>query len=111
MTGIGAPNGKHAHTLLIRDADVIAEALRRALDEASPENRPGLEHALALVASAAATTETQLRARWVRSRLAAVGFAGDIASIAALKALRKAEPRLGLAEAVGLQKEAVAHPE
>ncbi|MDG5801858.1 hypothetical protein P9869_04105 [Streptomyces ossamyceticus] len=50
-------------------------------------------------------------ARWARSRLAAVGFTGDIASVAALKALRQAEPKLSLLAAVELQKEAVAHPE
>ena len=84
---------------------------RQALAGASPQERPGLERAAALVESTAAATETQLRARWVRSRLGAVGFTGDITSVAAVKALRQAEPRLSLLAAVQLQKEAVAHPE
>jgi hypothetical protein len=97
--------------LPIRDADVVAAALRRALAEASAEERPGLERAAALVESTAAATEIQLRARWVRSRLTAAGFTGNIDSVAALKTLRRAEPRLSLLAAVQLQKEAVAHPE
>lgn len=90
---------------------MVTAALRRALAEAPPEERPGLERAAALVESTAAASEGELRARWVRSRLAAVGFAGDISSVAALKALRQAEPRLSLMAAVQLQKEAVARPE
>ncbi|MFF3913868.1 hypothetical protein ACFYZB_10335 [Streptomyces sp. NPDC001852] len=104
-------NKRHDVVPVIRDADLVAVALRTALAEASPEQRPGLERAAALVESTAAATEGQVRARWVRSRLAAVGFEGDIASVAAVKALRQAEPRLSLLAAVQLQKEAVAHPE
>jgi hypothetical protein len=111
MRGTAGLHKKHDFVMLIRDADMVAETLRQALSEASPEERPGLARAAALVDSAAAATETQVRARWVRSRLAAAGFTGDISSVAALKALRQAEPRLGLAAAVRLQKEAVAHPE
>ncbi|MCX5373813.1 hypothetical protein OG613_38420 [Streptomyces sp. NBC_00015] len=115
MTGITGLSKKNNFVLAIRDADLVAAALRRALAEASPQERPGLERAAALVESTAAATETQLRARWVRSRLAAVGFTGDIASVAAVKALRQAERKLSLLAAVQLQKEAVAdaaaHPE
>ncbi|MER5198710.1 hypothetical protein ACWD3J_37670 [Streptomyces sp. NPDC002755] len=111
MTGIAGLNKKHNFVLTIRDADVVAAALRQALAEAPPEERPGLERAAALVASSAATEETRLRARWVRSRLDAVGFQGDITSVAAVKALRKAEPKLSLLAAVQLQREAAAHPE
>ncbi|MGW2647877.1 hypothetical protein ACWC2T_23845 [Streptomyces sp. NPDC001393] len=102
---------RHDVVPVIRDADLVAVALRAALAGASPEERPGLERAVALVESTAAATEGQVRARWVRSRLAAVGFEGDIASVAAVKALRQAEPRLSLLASVQLQKEAVAHPE
>ncbi|MFF1302472.1 hypothetical protein [Streptomyces sp. NPDC058307] len=109
MSAIAGLNKKHNFVLLVRDADVIAAALRQAPAEAPPEERPGLERAVALVESTAA--ETVLRARWARSRLAAVGFTGDIASVAAVRALRKAEPKLSLLAAVQLQKEAVAHPE
>ena len=110
MTGILGRNNKHDVVLLIRDADVVGAALRQALAEASPEERPGLERAAALVESTAAATESELRARWFRSRLAAAGFTGDISSVAALKALRRAEPGLSLLAAVRLQKEAVARP-
>jgi hypothetical protein len=111
MTGITGLSKKNNFVLAIRDADVVAAALRQALAGASPQERPGLERAVALVESTAAATETQLRARWARSRLAAVGFTGDITSVAAVKALRQAEPKLSLLAAVQLRKEAVAHPE
>ncbi|GGV10171.1 hypothetical protein GCM10010260_56000 [Streptomyces filipinensis] len=102
---------KHDAVLLIRDSDLVAATLRQALTEASAEERPGLERAAALVEATAAATDTQLRARWVRSRLEAVGFTGAIESVAAVKALRQAEPALSLLAAVQLQRDAVAHPE
>ncbi len=105
------PSAKHNFVLLLRDADVIGAALREALAGASPEERPGLERAVALAEAAAAETDGRLRARWVRSRLAAAGFTGDVASTAAVKALRQAEPKLSLLAAAELQKDAVAHPE
>ncbi|MFI5977655.1 hypothetical protein [Streptomyces sp. NPDC051452] len=111
MTGIMGLGRKSDVVLALRDADVVAAALRQALAEAPPQERPGLERAAALVESTAAATEDQLRARWVHARLAAVGFTGDIASVAAVRALRQAEPRLSLLAAVQLQKDAVAHPE
>ncbi|MBL1104415.1 hypothetical protein JK361_07335 [Streptomyces sp. 5-8] len=111
MKAIAGLTGKHDSVLLIRDADLVMAALRQALADAVPEERPGLERAVALVESTAAATETRVRADWVRSRLSAVGFTGDIVSIAALKALRRAEPGLSLIAAVQLQKDAVAHPE
>jgi hypothetical protein len=111
MTGITGLSKKNTFVLAIRDADVIVAALRQALAEAPPEERPGLERAVALVESTACATESGLRARWVRSRLAAVGFTGDITSVAAVKALRQAEPKLSLLAAVQLQRDAVAQPE
>ncbi|MEV4039939.1 hypothetical protein [Streptomyces umbrinus] len=111
MTGIMGLSKKNNFVLTIRDADVVAAALRQALAEASPEERPGLERAAALVEFTAAATETQLRARWVRSRLADTGFTGDITSVEAVKALRQAEPQLSLLAAVQLQKDAEANPE
>ncbi|CUW28831.1 hypothetical protein L0F81_22915 [Streptomyces tricolor] len=97
--------------LVLRDSDLITAALREALDGAAEEERPGLERAVALVEDIAGASEGQLRAGWVRDRLAQVGFTGDITSVAAVKALRQAEPSLSLLAAVQLQKEAVAHPE
>ncbi|GGS11563.1 hypothetical protein GCM10010269_58400 [Streptomyces humidus] len=111
MTGIAGLNKKHNFVLVVRDADVVTAALREALAGASPEERPGLERAVALVGAAAEATETRLRADWVRSRLAAVGFTGDVSSIAAVRALRRAEKKLSLLAAVELQKDTVACPE
>ncbi|MEU2060832.1 hypothetical protein [Streptomyces sp. NPDC013455] len=111
MKAITGLTRKTDSILLIRDADLVTAALRQALAEAAPEERPGLERAAALVESTAAATESQVRADWVRARLATVGFAGDVSSIEALKALRRAEPRLSLLAAVQLQKDAVTHPE
>ncbi|MFF5855542.1 hypothetical protein ACFY8B_07860 [Streptomyces sp. NPDC012751] len=100
----------HDSVLVIRDSDVIVAALREALAGASEEDRPGLERAVALAGATAGAGEGRLRADWVRARLAGVGFTGDVASVAAIKALRQAEPGLSLLAAVQLQKEAVAHP-
>ncbi|MEU0126755.1 MULTISPECIES: hypothetical protein [unclassified Streptomyces] len=111
MAALAGSNKKHNFVLVVRDSDTVTVALRQALAEASPAERPGLERAVALVESTAAATETQLRARWVRSRLAAVGFTGDIASVAAVKALRRAEPKLSLLAAVQLRKDALDAPE
>ncbi|MFJ9909098.1 hypothetical protein ACIRVK_40765 [Streptomyces sp. NPDC101152] len=96
---------------VLRDADVIAAVLRQALADAPLEERAGLEGAVAIAESTAAATEAEVRARWVRSRLAAVGFTGDVASVAAVKVLRQAEPGLSLVAAVQLQENAVAYRE
>ncbi|MER5431313.1 hypothetical protein [Streptomyces sp. NPDC002588] len=104
-------SAEKSSVVVIRDADVIAAALGRALEEASDELRPGLEHAVALARSAAAATEAQVRGRWARSRWADAGFSGDLTSAEAVKALREAEPGLSLLEAVRLRDDAVAHPE
>ncbi|MER7735514.1 hypothetical protein ABTX80_31950 [Streptomyces erythrochromogenes] len=111
MTGFLGSGTKHTFVLTIRDADTIAAALRGALEAASPEERPGLERAVAVAEAAAVTGAAQVRARWVRSRLAGAGFAGDVGSVDAVKALRRAEPKLSLLAAVELQRDAVAHPE
>ncbi|BDH06348.1 hypothetical protein HEK131_35750 [Streptomyces seoulensis] len=111
MTGITGLTGGRAFVLPLKDSDAILAAVRRALADAPAQERPGLERAVALVESTAAASEDELCARWVRARLADTGFTGDIASMAALRALRKAERSLGLLTAVELQKKAVAHPE
>ncbi|MER8188650.1 hypothetical protein [Kitasatospora sp. NPDC094015] len=110
MTGFLGLSSKHSAVLSIRDADVVAAALARALEGAPAAERPGLERALAVVEATAAATEVQVRADWARSRLAAVGFAGDLDSVAAVKALRQAEPALSLLAAVQLQRDALAAP-
>ncbi|QKW04146.1 hypothetical protein [Streptomyces sp. NA02536] len=111
VKGIGSLSTKNNFVLLIRDTEIVGGALREALADASPEERPGLERAIALAESAAAATDTELRARWVRARLADAGFTGDVSSVAAVKALRRVERGLSLTAAVELQKAAVAHPE
>ncbi|GHH13201.1 hypothetical protein Srubr_72470 [Streptomyces rubradiris] len=110
MKGLAGFGKKQDCVLVIRDADVVLEALREALDGAPDQERAGLERALAVAGGVAGADEGALRAAWVRERLAGVGFAGDIGSVAAVKALRQAEPDLSLLAAVQLQRDAVAHP-
>ncbi|QJS11659.1 hypothetical protein HKX69_21065 [Streptomyces argyrophyllae] len=111
MKGFAGFGRKQDLVLVIRDSDLVGAALREALDGASEEERAGLERAVALVGATAGASEARLRADWVRVRLADVGFTGDIASVAAVKALRQAEPGLSLLAAVQLQKDAVTHRE
>ncbi|QKW08745.1 hypothetical protein HUT18_22575 [Streptomyces sp. NA04227] len=94
--------------LVLRGADEAARSLREALANAHPEDRPGLELALRLVEEADARSETELRGHWVRRTLSEVGYAGPVDSVAAIKALRGAEPGLSLRSAVQLAKEAAA---
>lgn len=94
--------------LLLRESQDISSALRLALETASDAERPGLERALALVAEAAAVPDAELRGRWARRRMAASGYSGPWDSVAAVKALRQAEPGLGLLQAVNLSKDAAA---
>ncbi|MFH9082785.1 hypothetical protein [Streptomyces sp. NPDC017673] len=109
MKGLAGFGKKQDLVLVIRDSDLVAAALRDALDGAPEGERAGLERAVALVGATAGASEARLRADWVRARLADVGFTGDIASVAAVKALRQAEPGLSLLAAVQLQKDAVTH--
>ncbi|MGW2101902.1 hypothetical protein ACWCPX_30260 [Streptomyces olivaceoviridis] len=111
MKGFAGFGKKQDLVLVIRDSDLVAAALREALDGAPEEERAGLERAVALVGATADASEGRLRADWVRARLADVGFTGDLASVAAVKALRQAEPGLSLLAAVQLQKDAVAQRE
>lgn len=94
--------------VVLRDADAIAESIRAALADASEAERPGLERAAALVAAAAEGGDAELRARWVRRRLADAGYEGELDAVAAVKSLRQAEPGLSLVAAVQLTKEAAA---
>ncbi|POX64683.1 hypothetical protein C3492_02725 [Streptomyces sp. Ru62] len=111
MKGLAGFGKKQDLVLVIRDSDLVVAALREALDRAPEEERAGLERAVALVGATAGASEGRLRADWVRARLADVGFTGDLASVAAVKALRQAEPGLSLLAAVQLQKDAVTHRE
>ncbi|MCF2130498.1 hypothetical protein L1I79_29295 [Strepomyces sp. STD 3.1] len=97
------------NVLVLRDADVVAHGIRRALATATPEERPGLEAAAAVVERAAAASDAELRARWVHERLAAAGHEGPVDSVQAVKTLREAAPGLTLLSAVQLTKDAAAH--
>ncbi|WP_320777368.1 hypothetical protein [Streptomyces sp. CRN 30] len=102
-------NAPEVNVLVLRDADVIAAALRTALADAGPEERPGLERAATLVAQAAAVPDAALRARWVHERLTAAGHEGPVDSVRAIKVLRESAPGLSLLSAVQLAKDAAAH--
>ncbi|MFD3997128.1 hypothetical protein [Streptomyces sp. NPDC058583] len=110
MSGFLSWDKKTDAVLVVREADTIVAGLRDVLAEAASDERPGLERALALAEATSAVPDAARRAEWVRGRLAEVGFTGGIASIAAVKALRQAEPKLSLPAAAQLQKDAVAHP-
>ncbi|MFJ2767428.1 hypothetical protein [Streptomyces sp. NPDC087300] len=102
---------RETSVVVLRDADLIteriAERIAEALERAPEAERPGLERAAALVAEATLTdTAPELRARWVRQRLAEAGYEGALDSVAAVKALRQMEPGLTLVAAVQLTKEA-----
>ncbi|GGL75691.1 hypothetical protein GCM10010129_19190 [Streptomyces fumigatiscleroticus] len=96
------------NVLVLRDADVIEAFVRQALAEADAVQRPGLERALAVIEQAAAADDDELRARWVRERLAAAGYAGAPDSVEAVKVLRQQAPGLSLLSAVQLAKAAAA---
>ncbi|MFE5599747.1 hypothetical protein ACFQ8O_11230 [Streptomyces coelicoflavus] len=97
------------NVLVLRDTDVVAHGIRQALAEATPEERPGLERAAALVEQAAAAPDAALFARWVHERLASAGYDGPVDSVRAVKVLREAAPGLSLRQAVQLTKTAAAH--
>lgn len=88
--------------LVLRDSDRLANLLRQAAQTAPEAERPGLERAAALVEESRAVSEDELAQRWVAQRLAAVGYEGPQDSVAAIKALRQAEPGLSLKDAVRL---------
>ncbi|MFI8002159.1 hypothetical protein [Streptomyces sp. NPDC086010] len=108
MIGFGKQRKQDTVVLVVRDAPEIAGQLRRALATASDVERPGLERALALAGAAEAVPDAELRARWVRQRLAAAGYDGPVDSVAAIKALRQAEPGLSLLQAATYAREAAA---
>ncbi|GGU10369.1 hypothetical protein [Streptomyces violascens] len=100
---------KELSVLVLRDANHIAQELREALTSAGEAERPGLEAALRIAERAAAVPDRELRARWVREQRASVGYTGpDDESVHAVKALRQAQPGLGLRSAVQLTKDAAA---
>ncbi|MEU4505834.1 hypothetical protein [Streptomyces sp. NPDC024089] len=102
-------NGKQdLAVVVVRDAEAIGAALRQVLETAGAEERPGLERALAVVADAAGVPDAELRGRWAGRRIRAGGHQGPLDAVAAVKALRKAEPGLSLRQAAQLSREAAA---
>ncbi|MEV8004992.1 MULTISPECIES: hypothetical protein [unclassified Streptomyces] len=94
--------------LVVRDAPDVVAGLRRALETAPDAERPGLERALAMAEETAGRSDAELRGRWVRQRLDAVGYEGPADSVEAIKNLRQAEPGLSLRQAVTYAKETAA---
>lgn len=92
--------------LVLRDAPAVRESVRAALADAAPEERAGLERALALVEEECARPDAEVRGRWVREVLAEAGVdVGD--QVKAVAAIRKAAPDLRLSQAVELAREAL----
>ncbi|MFC0601393.1 hypothetical protein [Streptomyces palmae] len=94
------------NVLVLRDAEELALAFRQALATADDAERPGLERAVALVDEQIALSDADLRVRWTRRALAGSGVDESTDRISVIRALRKAEPDLGLATAVRLAGEA-----
>ncbi|MFF7336192.1 hypothetical protein ACFZAT_02520 [Streptomyces sp. NPDC008163] len=100
-------NGKKdLAVIVVRDADAVAAALREELARAADVDRPGLERALALVEARTGVPDAELRGRWAARRITAGGYDGPLDAVAAVKALRQAEPGLSLRQAVQLSREA-----
>lgn len=102
--------GKREQTqvVVVRDSQAVAEAVREALASAGPEERPGLERAAALLAERTARPDAEVRGEWARAVVTAAGFDPRTQELHAIRALRRAEPGLGLAAAVQLVREAAA---
>ncbi|CAL9578506.1 MULTISPECIES: hypothetical protein [unclassified Streptomyces] len=92
--------------LVLRDAPAVRRAVRAAVADAAPEERAGLERALALVERECARTDAEVRGRWAREVLAEAGVDVDD-QVKAVAAIRRAAPGLGLSQAVELAREAL----
>ncbi|MEU2025920.1 hypothetical protein ABZ565_27785 [Streptomyces sp. NPDC016469] len=103
-------NGKKdMAVIVVRDADAVVAALREELGRAAETDRPGLERALVLAEARTGAPDAELRGRWATTRIRAGGYDGPLLdSVAAVKALRQAEPGLSLRQAVQLSREAAA---
>lgn len=101
-------NKEEFTVLVVREADEVAAAVDSALKAATPEERPGLERAAALLAAAREATDAELRGSWARRKITEAGVEGRADSVRAVKALRDAEPGLSLLQAVRLSQEAAA---
>ncbi|GAA1105948.1 hypothetical protein [Nocardiopsis composta] len=95
---------QRADLIVLRDIDPALEALREALNDADPEERPGLRRALAILEEAAGAEDPRLR--WTRQVLADAGIDPREKEGHAVKAVRQALPGLTLKQAVDLVKQA-----
>ncbi|MBM9619816.1 hypothetical protein ACFU9F_20210 [Streptomyces zhihengii] len=93
---------RDAQTIFVRDSDAVTAALGKALAEAPPEERPGLERALEIAGGVCSSSEAETQARWVRAHLDAAAVTGPADSVTAIKALREAAPGMSLLAAVEL---------
>ncbi|MGW7822756.1 hypothetical protein ACWGLF_32650 [Streptomyces puniciscabiei] len=91
-----------ARLIVLRETDVVRTAIQRALDTADPAEAPGLRRALALL-DATTGTDTDLLRAWTLQILQDAGV-DPTAEVAAVRALRSAEPALDLQTAVDLVK-------
>ncbi|MFJ2739139.1 hypothetical protein ACIO3O_05680 [Streptomyces sp. NPDC087440] len=98
------------NVIALSDRDTLLALLQNTLDATTADDteRPGLERAVAILTDAPTAPQAELRGRWARERIEAAGVKVEADSVQAIKALRKAEPGLGLYEAVVMTKEAAA---
>ncbi|MFH8381227.1 hypothetical protein ACH4E7_09805 [Kitasatospora sp. NPDC018058] len=89
--------------IVLRDSTAAAAAIRTALDSADPVDIPGLRRALELMVLAQGT-DSELLKEWTLHRLREAEVDPQD-GLAAVRALRKAEPGLDLKTAVDLVKD------
>jgi hypothetical protein len=89
-----------AHLVVLRDLDDARAAVEEALTQASEEEAPGLRRALAIIDSTAPNTDLPLR--WASRAIDAAGVDPSTHEVHAVRAVRKALPGLGLADAARL---------
>ncbi|MGW3045663.1 hypothetical protein ACWC9T_37900 [Kitasatospora sp. NPDC001159] len=89
--------------IVLRDSIAAAAAIRTALDSADPVDIPGLRRALELMVLAQ-RTDSELLKDWTRQMLREAKVDPQD-GLAAVRALRKAEPGLDLKTAVDLVKD------
>ncbi|MFF7921077.1 hypothetical protein ACFZDP_07890 [Streptomyces mirabilis] len=99
---------KHLNLAVLHDLDAARGAIEEALAGADPADAPGLRRALSIL-EASAHSDDDLKIRWARQYLAEAGVPAGDTSTHAIRELRRAVPKLGLAEAVELVTLAAKH--
>jgi hypothetical protein len=97
--------GKETVLVPIDSREEIAALLRTALDDAPPEQRPGLERALELVGNVR-HDDASLKAGYARRLLQEEAVDPDADQVRAIRVLRRRIPGLGLAAATDLARHA-----